>query len=125
MGFEDSKRSTMMAMNIDYKWKMVTSQMQKEKSKGENKGDKDTPEFYAKQLGNSKHTNLKILSSLRISLTNQPLSWVQTFLSLGGLNSLIDMLKILHSKTNKKDEDAVEVELLKSIKALVNNKVFN
>lgn len=73
----------------------------KEKTLGESKTEKNTPEFYAKSLSNYKHPNYKILCSLRVSLTNQPVSWVQSFVSAGGLISLVSILHHLNSTKNR------------------------
>jgi hypothetical protein len=71
---------------------------------------------------------LKTLSSLRISLTNQPVSWVQEFLELRGLECLIAILKMCHSEnaifsfTNVREMNSTQLEALKSIRCLINNK---
>nr|XP_040129740.1 protein diaphanous homolog 1 isoform X3 [Ictidomys tridecemlineatus] len=67
---------------------------------------------------------LSCLESLRVSLNNNPVSWVQTF-GAEGLASLLDILKRLH---DEKEETAGSYdsrnqhEIIRCLKAFMNNK---
>ncbi|CAD7678913.1 unnamed protein product [Nyctereutes procyonoides] len=67
---------------------------------------------------------LTCLESLRVSLNNNPVSWVQTF-GAEGLASLLDILKRLH---DEKEESAGSYdsrnkhEIIRCLKAFMNNK---
>uniref|UniRef100_A0A8D2LK38 Diaphanous related formin 1 n=1 Tax=Varanus komodoensis TaxID=61221 RepID=A0A8D2LK38_VARKO len=67
---------------------------------------------------------LACLESLRVSLNNNPVSWVQTF-GAEGLNCLLDILKGLH---DEKDEASgpydirIKHEIIRCLKAFMNNK---
>ncbi|MEJ1280140.1 diaphanous related formin 1 [Cricetulus griseus] len=68
---------------------------------------------------------LSCLESLRVSLNNNPVSWVQTF-GAEGLASLLDILKRLHDEkeeTSGSYDSRNQHEIIRCLKAFMNNKV--
>ncbi|XP_035315569.1 protein diaphanous homolog 1 isoform X1 [Cricetulus griseus] len=67
---------------------------------------------------------LSCLESLRVSLNNNPVSWVQTF-GAEGLASLLDILKRLHDEkeeTSGSYDSRNQHEIIRCLKAFMNNK---
>lgn len=67
---------------------------------------------------------LSCLESLRVSLNNNPVSWVQTF-GAEGLSSLLDILKRLHDEkeeTSGSYDSRNQHEVIRCLKAFMNNK---
>ncbi|KAJ8003435.1 hypothetical protein DPEC_G00148290 [Dallia pectoralis] len=62
------------------------------------------------------------LDSLRVSLTSNPVSWVQSF-GHEGLGLLLDTLgKLLHKKTQEKLDKKCQHKVIQCLKAFMNNK---
>ena len=98
-----------------------------EKNKIDGRLDKSSPEYYTKALRDPRNVDLKLLTALRVSLTNQPISWVRDFIAVQGLRTLLDILVILHGSAGQKgrrdQELQIEYEAIRALKAFMNNKV--
>ncbi|KAH0618159.1 hypothetical protein JD844_017145 [Phrynosoma platyrhinos] len=67
---------------------------------------------------------LNCLESLRVSLNNNPVSWVQNF-GAEGLNCLLDILKGLHDEKDEASgpyDTRIKHEIIRCLKAFMNNK---
>ncbi|KAJ7338058.1 hypothetical protein JRQ81_010585 [Phrynocephalus forsythii] len=67
---------------------------------------------------------LNCLESLRVSLNNNPVSWVQNF-GAEGLNCLLDILKGFHEEKDEASgpyDTRIEHEIIRCLKAFMNNK---
>ncbi|KAL7984690.1 hypothetical protein Chor_003260, partial [Crotalus horridus] len=90
------------------------------------KENSKSPVMYIQELkfGLKDAQLLGCLESLRVSLNNNPVSWVQNF-GAEGLNCLLDILKGLH---DEKDEFSgsydfrIQHEIIRCLKAFMNNK---
>ncbi|RKP18738.1 FH2-domain-containing protein, partial [Rozella allomycis CSF55] len=127
MGFEEGKRVAMRMISKDAKWTMLQSQMSRDTKEGKNKQDgkvdKTSPEYYVKNLFDPSRVHLKVLAALRVSLTNQPISWVQSYIELNGLPVLLNILNCIHAKRQMDANDLnAEFESLRALKAFMNNK---
>lgn len=83
----------------------------------------DTPQDYITYLGNgdlSMHKIYTCMESLRIALTNNPLTWVQDFVS-EGLNQVLSILNECYRRDARWDR--VQHECIRCLKAISNNKV--
>lgn len=72
---------------------------------------------------------VKLLVALRVSLTSQTINWLQQFILSNGIPLLLDLLEliVIHQKqsatTKAEWEFNVEYELIKCLKALMNNQI--
>lgn len=87
------------------------------------------PEWYIKQMAeylNRKSPSggmYRFLTSLRVNITSQPISWVQEFLEQGGMHVYLTLFESHCTRSKKKDLDFVlEYEFLRCYKAIMNNK---
>ncbi|KAI9476055.1 MAG: diaphanous GTPase-binding domain-containing protein [Benjaminiella poitrasii] len=87
----------------------------------ENKG----PDYYVRKLSDmSKGVNCKVVSHLAVGLRTMPLSWVRQFIDMQGLQIVTNVLKALNKTKSKQETSlAVEADILKCFKALLNNRV--
>ena len=84
-------------------------------------GNLDTPASFVTELRNPDlkgEKRLKVLESLRVSLTSNPVSWVQEF-GVGGLNGI---LRNLTYCCDSKSERRSTYECVRCLKAFMNNK---
>ena len=84
-------------------------------------GNLDTPASFVTELRNPDlkgEKRLKVLESLRVSLTSNPVSWVQEF-GVGGLNGI---LRNLTYCCDSKSERRSTYECARCLKAFMNNK---
>nr|CAH0100887.1 unnamed protein product [Daphnia galeata] len=83
----------------------------------------DTPQDYIVYLGNpdlSVHKIYTCMESLRIALTNNPLTWVHDFVC-EGLNQVLTILNECYRRDARWDK--VQHECIRCLKAISNNKV--
>ncbi|KAI8143924.1 hypothetical protein BJV82DRAFT_609883 [Fennellomyces sp. T-0311] len=88
-------------------------------------GDRNTPEYFIRKF---METNLRAVTPttaahLEVSLRTRPIDWVGRFIELKGLHVLVQNLAYLNRMPDRKGKALeVEIELIKSIKALINTR---
>ena len=135
MGLDETKRVAVRNMPKDAKWMMLNQHMQKLDDSVSNTTAKGSPEFFARQLKDFAHllqvsssyhqqqSCCKTVNAIKVSLATQPIIWVKKFIMSDGLSYLLELLdKITNFKAKKDYEFILELELIRCIKALMNNK---
>lgn len=86
----------------------------------------ESPDGYVHYLSNpdlSAGKLLQCLTSLRIALTNNPVSWVQEFLTKG-LKRILQIIEdCLKKKSREGKHEKIQLECIRCLKAITNNKV--
>ncbi|XP_063154709.1 protein diaphanous homolog 1 [Candoia aspera] len=126
MNLNEEKQQPLREKDISIKREMVSQYLHTSKAGMSQKESSKSPIMYIQELksGLKDAQLLGCLESLRVSLNNNPVSWVQNF-GAEGLNSLLDILKGLH---DEKDEFSgsydfrIEHEIIRCLKAFMNNK---
>ncbi|EPQ16995.1 Protein diaphanous like protein 1 [Myotis brandtii] len=127
MNLNEEKQQPLREKDIIIKREMVSQYLHTSKAGMSQKESSRSPMMYIQELrsGLRDMSLLSCLESLRVSLNNNPVSWVQTF-GAEGLASLLDILKRLH---DEKEETAGSYdsrnkhEIIRCLKAFMNNKV--
>ncbi|KAJ3369610.1 Disheveled-associated activator of morphogenesis 1 [Allomyces arbusculus] len=94
-------------------------------------GDAYTPEYFMNRLPpNNNKVSYRLLDALRVSLTTKMAKWVTRFVELGGLNTLVDLLKKVQVSVimddHRRDRTLpIENELVRCLKGLLNVRVGN
>ncbi|CAG9862213.1 unnamed protein product [Phyllotreta striolata] len=125
MNLNDDKKKPLRNMPLEQKREMLKMQSKK-------KGQQDTgnrfndPEDYYKYLDQHANNNsdylqlnkcLGCMESLRVAVANNPVSWVERFSSIGGLEKVI---KVLDLGVKNKDV-RLQIECLKCLEKFMNN----
>ncbi|XP_060542571.1 protein diaphanous homolog 1-like [Pantherophis guttatus] len=126
MNLNEEKQQPLREKDISIKREMVSQYLHTSKAGMSQKESSKSPIMYIQELksGLKDAQLLGCLESLRVSLNNNPVSWVQNF-GAEGLNCLLDILKGLH---DEKDEFSgsydfrIEHEIIRCLKAFMNNK---
>ncbi|XP_057396062.1 protein diaphanous homolog 1 isoform X2 [Balaenoptera acutorostrata] len=126
MNLNEEKQQPLREKDIIIKREMVSQYLHTSKAGMSQKESSRSAMMYIQELrsGLRDMPLLSCLESLRVSLNNNPVSWVQTF-GAEGLASLLDILKRLH---DEKDETAGSYdsrnkhEIIRCLKAFMNNK---
>ncbi|XP_007428625.1 protein diaphanous homolog 1 [Python bivittatus] len=126
MNLNEEKQQPLREKDISIKREMVSQYLHTSKAGMSQKESSKSPIMYIQELksGLKDAQLLGCLESLRVSLNNNPVSWVQNF-GAEGLNCLLDILKGLH---DEKDEFygsydfRIEHEIIRCLKAFMNNK---
>ncbi|XP_036169775.1 protein diaphanous homolog 1 isoform X3 [Myotis myotis] len=126
MNLNEEKQQPLREKDIIIKREMVSQYLHTSKAGMSQKESSRSPMMYIQELrsGLRDMSLLSCLESLRVSLNNNPVSWVQTF-GAEGLASLLDILKRLH---DEKEETAGSYdsrnkhEIIRCLKAFMNNK---
>ncbi|XP_078323555.1 protein diaphanous homolog 2-like isoform X6 [Crassostrea virginica] len=118
MNLTDEKKAPLRAWDIPMKRNMLDMQVTAGKAK---QRDLDTPQNFVAELRNADlrgDKRLRVLESLRVSLTSNPVSWVVDF-GLDGLNGILrNLTYCCDSKTERKST----YECVRCLKAFMNNK---
>ncbi|XP_061165024.1 protein diaphanous homolog 2-like isoform X2 [Saccostrea echinata] len=118
MNLTEEKKAPLRAWDIPAKKKMLAMQVTAVKAK---QRDLDTPQNFVAELRNADlkgEKRLRVLESLRVSLTSNPVSWVVEF-GLDGLNGILrNLTYCCDSKTERKST----YECVRCLKAFMNNK---
>ncbi|KNE67880.1 hypothetical protein AMAG_12596 [Allomyces macrogynus ATCC 38327] len=94
-------------------------------------GDAYTPEYFMNRLPPTNNkVSYRLLDALRVSLTTKTAKWVTRFVELGGLNTLVDLLKKVQvsvlMEDHRRDRNLpIENELVRCLKGLLNVRVGN
>ncbi|KAG1655371.1 Protein diaphanous 3 [Nymphon striatum] len=120
MNLSEEKKQPLRARPMVYKKQMLGIHMKGSAPKNR----WDSPQDYIAALSNSELSLDKMfrcIESLRIALTNNPVSWVQDF----GMKGLDKVLNVLHNCYNKSDNKYCKIqhECIRCLKAIMNNKV--
>ncbi|XP_029797948.1 protein diaphanous homolog 1 isoform X1 [Suricata suricatta] len=126
MNLNEEKQQPLREKDIIIKREMVSQYLHTSKAGMSQKESSRSAMMYIQELrsGLRDMPLLSCLESLRVSLNNNPVSWVQTF-GAEGLTSLLDILKRLH---DEKEETAGgydsrnKHEIIRCLKAFMNNK---
>uniref|UniRef100_A0A8C0ZXP7 Diaphanous related formin 1 n=1 Tax=Castor canadensis TaxID=51338 RepID=A0A8C0ZXP7_CASCN len=126
MNLNEEKQQPLREKDIVIKREMVSQYLHTSKAGMSQKESSRSAVMYIQELrsGLRDIPLLSCLESLRVSLNNNPVSWVQTF-GAEGLASLLDILKRLH---DEKEEASGNYrsrnmhEIIRCLKAFMNNK---
>ncbi|XP_066480618.1 protein diaphanous homolog 1 [Tiliqua scincoides] len=126
MNLNDEKQQPLREKDIAIKREMVSQYLHTSKAGMSQKESSKSPMMNIQELksGLRDAQLLTCLESLRVSLNNNPVSWVQNF-GAEGLNCLLDILKGL---LDEKDEPPssydirIKHEVIRCLKAFMNNK---
>ncbi|KAG5189667.1 hypothetical protein JKP88DRAFT_347642 [Tribonema minus] len=108
---------------VDVGWGEDATSPQKDRS------SQDSPEYaaavvYAEMLLRSNMPALDALSELKVTLRAATKTWLEHFYDAGGLTALVMKLSDVEVIESKTDEDVrIQVELLKCLKASLNNQL--
>nr|XP_008107214.1 PREDICTED: protein diaphanous homolog 1 isoform X2 [Anolis carolinensis] len=126
MNLNEEKQQPLREKDIVIKREMVSQYLHTSKAGMSQKESSKSPMMNIQELksGLRDAQLLNCLESLRVSLNNNPVSWVQNF-GAEGLNCLLDILKGLH---DEKDDilgpydTRIKHEIIRCLKAFMNNK---
>lgn len=111
-------RAQMMALPAAQKLDLIETHKKKERSlKVTDKGGKvkNSPQFFVNQL--QAEPDSQGLQTLRVCATSEPIIWLKTFDSLGGIAMLV---KIVADLERKRDKSAEDLEMmLEAIRCVV------
>ncbi|XP_054841487.1 protein diaphanous homolog 1 [Eublepharis macularius] len=126
MNLNEEKQQPLREKDISIKREMVSQYLHTSKAGMSQKESSKSSIMYIQELksGLRDAQLLNCLESLRVSLNNNPVSWVQNF-GVEGLNCLLDILKSLHDE--KEDvsshyDTRIKHEVIRCLKAFMNNK---
>jgi len=115
------RQEPLKAMKIETKWKMVAAKKQQLQVEIQQELQ---PSEYVDMLENEEFLTLQQANELKLTLRGCSKSWLVRFYDLGGLQALVDMLSAFQSLSDKTDEEMrIQYELLKAVKAAMNNQV--
>ncbi|GAM19525.1 hypothetical protein SAMD00019534_027000 [Acytostelium subglobosum LB1] len=127
LGVPDAKKVEMMSMSNDKKWILLMGQKDKirdteEKAK-QNGSLYDTPQYFLSVLRENAATH-KLISELRVCLGSNPMSWINSFLQLGGFGEILKIFQAYQLKQEKDKSDfAIMSDCVLCIKSLLNSQV--
>uniref|UniRef100_A0A452SWQ2 Protein diaphanous homolog 1 n=1 Tax=Ursus americanus TaxID=9643 RepID=A0A452SWQ2_URSAM len=126
MNLNEEKQQPLREKDIIIKREMVSQYLHTSKAGMSQKESSRSAMMYIQELrsGLRDMPLLTCLESLRVSLNNNPVSWVQTF-GAEGLASLLDILKRLHDEKEETPgsyDSRNKHEIIRCLKAFMNNK---
>ncbi|KAM4875314.1 protein diaphanous homolog 1 [Thomomys bottae] len=126
MNLNEEKQQPLREKDIVIKREMVSQYMYTSKAGMSQKESSRSAMMYIQELRSGLRDMhlLSCLESLRVSLNNNPVSWVQTF-GAEGLASLLDILKRLHEEKEEASgsyDSRNQHEVIRCLKAFMNNK---
>ncbi|XP_014448303.1 protein diaphanous homolog 1 [Tupaia chinensis] len=126
MNLNEEKQQPLREKDITIKREMVSQYLHTSKAGMSQKESSRSAMMYIQELRSGLRDMhlLSCLESLRVSLNNNPVSWVQTF-GAEGLASLLDILKRLHDEkeeTSGSYDSRNKHEIIRCLKAFMNNK---
>ncbi|XP_055958630.1 protein diaphanous homolog 2-like [Patella vulgata] len=116
MNLTEEKKAPLRQRDVKLKRSMLSMHY-----KGATKPDKETPQEFIQELQNADlkgDKRLRVLESLRVSLTSNPVSWVQEF----GEKGFNGILRNLTYCCDSKAERRSTYECVRCLKAFMNNK---
>ncbi|XP_051019542.1 protein diaphanous homolog 1 isoform X2 [Acomys russatus] len=126
MNLNEEKQQPLREKDIIIKREMVSQYLHTSQAGMNQKESSRSAMMYIQELRSGLRDMhlLSCLESLRVSLNNNPVSWVQTF-GAEGLASLLDILKRLHDEkeeTSGNYDSRNQHEIIRCLKAFMNNK---
>ncbi|XP_076148848.1 protein diaphanous homolog 1-like [Alosa pseudoharengus] len=127
MNLNEEKQRPLREKDISIKREMVSQYLHTSKASQNQKESSKSALIYIQELKSEPRDTqlLSVLESLRVSLNNNPVSWVQQF-GDEGLALLLNILKKLQEEEPNMDPRSMEVkcqhEIIRCIKAFMNNK---
>ncbi|KAJ3435476.1 protein diaphanous [Anaeramoeba flamelloides] len=126
LGITNLKKQTMRKMTNKRKWLLLCQHKSKEELRRlREESDQKTPQSFYNKLRDQQ--DYQIISELRAALSSNPLSWLNEFLMIQGLQlvckTLTDLTKNKDMNNQKPNQIMLELELIKCCKALMNNKI--
>ncbi|XP_060109936.1 LOW QUALITY PROTEIN: protein diaphanous homolog 1 [Heteronotia binoei] len=126
MNLNEEKQQPLREKDIGIKREMVSQYLHTSKAGMSQKESSKSSIMYIQELksGLRDAQLLNCLESLRVSLNNNPVSWVQNF-GVEGLNCLLDILKGLHDvkeEASSHYDTRIKHEVIRCLKAFMNNK---
>ncbi|XP_015266616.1 PREDICTED: protein diaphanous homolog 1 [Gekko japonicus] len=126
MNLNEEKQQPLREKDIGIKREMVSQYLHTSKAGMSQKESSKSSIMYIQELKSGLRDGqlLNCLESLRVSLNNNPVSWVQNF-GVEGLNCLLDILKGLHDEKEEVSshyDTRIKHEVIRCLKAFMNNK---
>ncbi|XP_067423048.1 protein diaphanous homolog 1 isoform X3 [Emydura macquarii macquarii] len=126
MNLNEEKQQPLREKDIIIKREMVSQYLHTSKAGMSQKESSKSAMIYIQELKSNLRDAqlLSCLESLRVSLNNNPVSWVQNF-GAEGLNCLLDILKRLHDEKDEAPspyDSRSKHEIIRCLKAFMNNK---
>ncbi|XP_076362550.1 diaphanous related formin 1 isoform X1 [Tachypleus tridentatus] len=121
MNLSEEKKEPLRSRPMMLKKEMLSMHLKGNPPKGSNRSQFDSPENYVRFLSNPEMSLDKLLrgiESLRIALTNNPISWVVEF-GNNGLDKLLQILNACYGRENRYEK--IQHECIKCLKAIMNN----
>ncbi|XP_078509624.1 protein diaphanous homolog 1 [Lissotriton helveticus] len=122
MNLNDEKQQPLRAKDITIKREMVSQYLHTSKAGMSQKESSKSALMYIQELRSGLRGGdlLLCLESLRVSLNNNPVSWVQNF-GPEGLSSLLEILKRLQDESSVYNDVKNQHEIIRCLKAFMNN----
>ncbi|XP_025049719.1 protein diaphanous homolog 1 isoform X2 [Alligator sinensis] len=126
MNLNEEKQQPLREKDIIIKREMVSQYLHTSKAGMNQKESAKSPMMYIQELKSNPRDAqlLNCLESLRVSLNNNPVSWVQNF-GNEGLTFLLSILKVLHEEKDEipsSYDTRNKHEIIRCLKAFMNNK---
>lgn len=122
MNLNAEKQQPLRAKDMMIKREMVSQYLHTSKAGMNKKESTRSAQMYIQELksGLSDANLLACLESLRVSLNNNPVSWVQNF-GAEGLSCLLEILRRLQEDKSPSRDSKSEHEIIRCLKAFMNN----
>ncbi|KAM3926537.1 protein diaphanous homolog 1 isoform 2-T2 [Leptodactylus fuscus] len=122
MNLNEEKQQPLREKDIMIKREMVSQYLHTSKAGMNKKESTRSAQMYIQDLrsGLGESNLLACLESLRVSLNNNPVSWVQNF-GAEGLACLLDILRRLQDEPSFPRDSKSEHEIIRCLKAFMNN----
>ncbi|XP_068133876.1 protein diaphanous homolog 1 [Hyperolius riggenbachi] len=122
MNLNEEKQQPLRAKDMMIKREMVSQYLHTSKAGMNKKESSRSAQMYIQDLrsGIGEANLLACLESLRVSLNNNPVSWVQNF-GAEGLSCLLEILKRLQEDQSMSRDTRSEHEIIRCLKAFMNN----
>ncbi|KAM5170129.1 protein diaphanous homolog 1 [Mantella aurantiaca] len=122
MNLNDEKQQPLRAKDMMIKREMVSQYLHTSKAGMNKKESTRSAQMYIQDLKSGIYDAnlLACLESLRVSLNNNPVSWVQNFGS-EGLSCLLEILRRLQEDQSMTRDSKSEHEIIRCLKAFMNN----
>ncbi|XP_072446342.1 protein diaphanous homolog 1-like [Chiloscyllium punctatum] len=124
MNLNEEKQQPLRNKDMIIKREMVSQYLHTSKAGQNQKESSRSPVMYIQELKSGIRDNqlLSCLESLRVSLSNNPVSWVQNF-GTDGLATLLSILKTLQDEQDPLSLNTkIQHEIIRCLKAFMNNK---
>ncbi|XP_044136940.1 protein diaphanous homolog 1 isoform X2 [Bufo gargarizans] len=122
MNLNEEKQQPLRGKDITIKREMVSQYLHTSKAGMNKRENTRSAQMYIQDLksGLGDANLLSCLESLRVSLNNNPVSWVQNF-GAEGLACLLDILRRLQDEPSSQRDFKSEHEIIRCLKAFMNN----